>query len=140
MRRLLFAVLGMVCLVSPASGQATAPTLDQTELVKSLLERIDKLEKRVGELESSQACLSRTCEPNAPVLTASAVGPRLVPAQEAPKAAPQTVYHDHENAAPAQEQATFPSCRFGDLEMSIFRQPINRALRADLISANLCCI
>jgi len=124
MRRVLFTILGMVCLVAPAAGQAPAATLDQTELVKSLLERIDKLEKRVDELET-RACPSGPCEPKTPVMTASAVAPHVAPAQEAPATAPQAAYHDHENAAPAQEQGPFPSLQirgFGDVDFSATNQ------------------
>ena len=129
MRRLLFTILGMVCLVASASGQATAPTLNQAELVKSLLERIDKLEKRVDELESKQACPSGTCELKASVMTASAVDPPLLPAQEvpAPRSATQAASQDHEHALSTQEQATtFPSLQirgFGDVDFSAKNQP-----------------
>lgn len=130
MLRLLLTVLGMVCLVGSAAGQATVPTVDQTELVRSLLERIDKLEKRVDELESNQACPSGTCERKVGVMTASAVAPPLVPAQEAPARASAThaappATHDHEHAPTTEEQGTFPSLQirgFGDVDFSATNQ------------------
>jgi hypothetical protein len=127
MRRLLLTAFGMVCLVASASGQVPAPTLDQGELVKSLLERIDKLEKRVDELESKQTCPSRQCELNTPVMAAFAVAPPLVPAREAPApaSATQAETQDHEHAATIQEQATFPSLQirgFGDVDFSATNQ------------------
>src|ERR1700758_4203548 len=114
MRRVLFTIFGMLCLVASASGQAPAATVDQTELVRSLLERIDRLEKRVDELEAKQACSPRTCEPNASAIGVSAVGPPLqaeqTAAQEAPQQTPAPApstragIQNHEHAAPLQEQ------------------------------------
>jgi hypothetical protein len=131
MRRLLFTVLGIVCLVASASGQATAPAADQAELIKSLLQRIDKLEKRVDELEGKKACPSGACPPNTPVMAASAVDPPALPPREAPAPAPatQAATHDHDQATPAQEQANFPSFPslqirgFGDVDFSATNQP-----------------
>lgn len=122
MRRLLLTVLGMLCLAaSAARGQTSTPPADQPELVKSLLERIDKLEKRVNELESKQACSSGPCDASARVITASAVEPRATTAQEAPTPAPQAAHQEHEHTAPIQDQATFPSLQirgFGDVDFS----------------------
>ena len=126
MRRFLLTVLGMVYLVASAAGQASAPVPDQTELIKSLLERIDKLENRVDELESKQACSYGGCQQTS-VMIASIVAPPLVTAREAPAppptAQPQTQNHDQ--ATPAQEQSTFPSLQirgFGDVDFSATNQ------------------
>jgi hypothetical protein len=133
MRWLLYTVLGIVCLVASASGHATVPAADQAELIKSLLQRIDKLEKRVDELESNKARPSGACPPNTPVMTASAVDPPALPPQEAPAPAPapatQAATHEHDQAAPAQEQPnspSFPSLQirgFGDVDFSATNQP-----------------
>jgi hypothetical protein len=122
MRRLLLTVLGMLCLAaSAARGQTSTPPPDQPELVKSLLERIDKLEKRVNELESKQACSSGPCDASARVITASAVEPHAATPQDAPTPAPQAAHQEHEHTAPLQDQATFPSLQirgFGDVDFS----------------------
>jgi len=93
MRRFLLTVLGMVYLVASAAGQASAPVPDQTELIKSLLERIDKLENRVDELESKQACSYGGCQQTS-VMIASIVAPPLVTAREAPGAASHSTASD----------------------------------------------
>jgi hypothetical protein len=122
MRRLLLTVLGMLCLAaSAARGQTSTPPPDQPELVKSLLERIDKLEKRVNELESKQACSSGPCDASARVITASSVESHAATPQDAPTPAPQAAHQEHEHAAPIQDQATFPSLQirgFGDVDFS----------------------
>jgi hypothetical protein len=122
MRRLLLTVLGMLCLAASAAwGQTSTPTPDQPEVVKSLLERIDKLEKRVNELESKQACSSGPCDASARVITASAVEPRVATPQDAPTPAPQAAHQEHEHIVLGQEQSTFPSLQirgFGDVDFS----------------------
>jgi hypothetical protein len=128
MRRLLLTILGVVCLVGSASGQASPPANDQAALIKSLLERIDKLEKRVGELESRQVSPSAISERNAAVMTTSAVDTPPQPAKQAPAPAPAThaATHDHENASITEEQGTFPSLQirgFGDVDFSATNQP-----------------
>jgi len=129
----------MLCLVASASGQAPAATVDQTELVRSLLERIDRLEKRVDELEVKRACSSGTCEPNASAIGASAVDQPLQAEQTAVEEAPQQTpapppstragTQNHEHAAPLQEQENFPSFPslqirgFGDVDFLATNQP-----------------
>lgn len=119
MRRILIAVLGISCLAGSAWSQTASPPADQAELVRTLLARIDKLERRVNELENKVACTSGPCEPNGRVSTASAGAPLPATAPAAPTAAPQEEHQGH--AAPVEEQATFPSMQirgFGDVDFS----------------------
>jgi hypothetical protein len=53
MRRLVFLVCAWAFAAGTAAGQA-APTADQIQTIQALLERIDKLEKRVEELENTR--------------------------------------------------------------------------------------
>ena len=143
MYRLLFTVLGIVCLAASARGQTSTPPSDQAELVKNLLERIDKLEKRVDELERKQACSPGPCEQNALLIAAvepsASIGPvfrtPVSPAAAEPSAPPKPVvpmpaqeaaHQDHEHTTSWQEQTTFPSMQirgFGDVDFSSTNQP-----------------
>lgn len=55
MRRGLLVIAGLLLAAGTGWGQTSPPTTDQTEKVKALLERIERLEKRVVELEAKQA-------------------------------------------------------------------------------------
>src|ERR1051325_9850367 len=54
MRAWLFLSALLLCRTSFASAQAASPA-DQTQLIQTLISRIDQLEKRVAELESAKA-------------------------------------------------------------------------------------
>ena len=115
MRRLLLAVFWITFLGGTALGQTPSPPAGQEELVKTLLERIDKLERRVNELENKLACAPQPCPTDAKLLMASAVDP--------PAPAPQnaTMQEHPEHNMPVVEQSTFPSMQirgFGDVDFS----------------------
>jgi hypothetical protein len=123
MRRLLLVVLGVVCLSGTAWGQATSPPPDQSEVVKALLERIDKLEKRLSEVEGKLACAPGPCEPKTQATAPAepAPPPSTVAASQTP-ASPMG--HDH--GATGAEQPSFPSMQirgFGDVDFSATNQP-----------------
>ena len=80
MRRMLFVVCVGVLASSTVQGQS-APAAEQTPPIKALLERIEKLEKRVEELEGRQVA-SRLASPADPKLTPSPNDPS--PASPAP--------------------------------------------------------
>ena len=121
LRRSLFLLLSLI-LISVARAQTNAPPssvspqADQTEQIRALLERIDRLEKRVAELEAHEGF---------PVSAASAqppAQPALPP--EAPSAA---AIHQHEAMTPSQEVAVqqaeihYPSLQirgFGDVDFA----------------------
>jgi hypothetical protein len=107
MRRILLTALAMVSLSGSAWGQASAPPGNQAELVKTLLDRIDRLEERVSDLEGKLACPSPPWGPGvrATLIAASAPAVRTVAAPQNPAPMPE-----HEQRPPlAGEQSTFPS-------------------------------
>jgi hypothetical protein len=122
MHRLPFAILAILCLSGSVWGQTSVPPTDQAEVIKTLLERIDKLEKRVNDLEGKLACPSAPCEaegqaapkaePRATTI-AAAQTPALLPTQE-------------QHAAPlGEQQPTFPSMQirgFGDVDFAATNQ------------------
>jgi hypothetical protein len=144
MRRLLLIATGLVCLAASAWGQSPAPPSDQAALIKSLLARVDKLEKRVNELERKQACPSGSCEQNVRLIAANETsasmgpaaptpGPEVATAPSSPAVrvaqvpASQAAQQDHDHMAPLQEQTgTFPSMQirgFGDVDFGSTNQP-----------------
>ncbi len=148
MRRLLIVVIGVICFSGPVWGQAStaAPPADQSEIVRALLERIDKLERRVDDLEGKLACASGPCESkprlvNAsmtgaspmgpstmqPPTTVAAIQPGAVPVSpEAPKPPTAAGQMDHDHAAMPQETMSFPHMDirgFGDVDFSATNQP-----------------
>ncbi len=115
MPRFLLAVAWIAFLGGTALGQTPSPPPDQTELVRTLLERIDRLESRVNELENKLACAPEPCTPNAKMVTASAADP------PAPAAKSVTMQEHQEHPMPVVEQSTFPSLQirgFGDVDFS----------------------
>jgi hypothetical protein len=109
---LIFVVLSFV--ISTARGQ-TSPAPDQTEQVKLLLERIEKLETRVADLEAKQAisfASSSLTSSNMSVVQNS--GP-----QEAVDKAGQE--HQHDQVAVQEAEVHYPSLQihgFGDVDFS----------------------
>ncbi len=101
---------------STACGQS-APSSDQTEQVRMLLERIEKLERRVTELESKQAATP-------PPLSAATTAPVQPPSTQE-STAPPVQAHQHDvqerQAAVQQMETHFPSLQvrgFGDVDFS----------------------
>ncbi len=101
---------------STACGQS-APSSDQTEQVRMLLERIEKLERRVTELESKQAATP-------PPLSAATTAPVQLPSTQE-STAPPVQAHQHDvqerQAAVQQMETHFPSLQvrgFGDVDFS----------------------
>lgn len=123
MRCLSFAILGMLCWSGPAWGQT--PAADQTELVRTLLERIDRLEKRVADLETKAACPSAACEPAARVVAASAAESRGANVAAAHMAA-MFPGQAQQGAPLADQQSSFPSMQirgFTDVDFAATNQP-----------------
>ena len=103
----------------PAWGQ-NPPQADPTEQVKSLLERIDRLEKRVAELEAKQ--------PVATVGVAPEMAATQKPATErsAPQPAPANPMEHMDQATAAQAETHYPSLQirgFADADFSATNQP-----------------
>jgi len=127
MRRLSIAILGIICLSGSAWGQT--PAADQAELVSTLLERIDKLEKRVADLESKAACSSAPCEPEARVVAVSqaALGPGNDAAAHAGAHAAALLPGQAQQGAPVgEQQSAFPSMQirgFTDVNFAATDQP-----------------
>lgn len=117
MRRILLTALAMVSCSGSVWGQASAPPGNQADLVKTLLERIDRLEQRVSDLEGKLACPSPPCEPAVRATRAleGAVAAKQVAAVQNPAPMPE-----HEQRPPlAGEQSTFPSMQirgFADVD------------------------
>ncbi len=102
-----------LCFASALCAQATPAT--QTELIDRLMQRIDQLEKRVAELESSHPA-ARTAEAMAPAQPAALV------------AAPSMSAHDHGTpvGAPPDAAGTYPSLKisgFSDINFAASQQP-----------------
>src|SRR5712692_7203453 len=126
MRRILLTALAMVSWSGPVWGQASAPPGNQAELVKTLLERIDKLEKRVSDLEGKLACPSPPCEPAVRAARAleGEVAAKPVAAVQNPAPMPE---HEQRPPLPG-EQSTFPSMQirgFADVDFGATDQPSN---------------
>jgi len=123
MRRIFLTALAMVSWSGSVWGQASAPPGNQAELVKTLLERIDKLEKRVSDLEGKLACPSPPCEPTVRAARALEVGVAAKPVAAVQNPAPMP---EHEQRPPlAGEQSTFPSMQirgFADVDFSATNQ------------------
>jgi hypothetical protein len=120
----------------PLSVRAQSPPPpDQSEQIKALLERVDRLEKRVAELEAKEA------GPPAATLSASNPSPTPAPAPSAPispvesahvSPAPSSSVHAHDEAPQVQQNAAqqaaveqaephYPSLQirgFGDVDFS----------------------
>ena len=117
MRRRLPVLVGLMIFASGAARAQTAP--DQTEQIRVLLERVQQLEKRVGELETKTvAAAVPTPEAAAPVPAA----PKPEMAEAAPAPAPM---HQHEQAesqaTTRQLEARYPSLQirgFGEVNFS----------------------
>ena len=123
MRRLSFAILGILCLSGSVWGQT--PPADQTELVRTLLERIDRLEKRVADLESKPACPSAPCQPEARVVATSEAALRATTAAVGQTPAGPPAQEQH-TAAIAEQQSSFPSMHirgFADVGFAATDQP-----------------
>src|SRR5437879_3783548 len=109
-RRRLPVLVGLMIFAAGAARAQTAP--DQTEQIRILLERVQQLEKRVGELETKTVA--------AAVPTAEAPKPEM--AEAAPAPAPM---HQHEQAesqaTTRQLEARYPSLQirgFGEVNFS----------------------
>ena len=117
MRRRLPVLVGLMIFASGAARAQTAT--DQTEQIRVLLERVQQLEKRVGELETKTvAAAVPTAEAAAPVPAA----PKPEMAEAAPAPAPM---HQHEQtesqATTRQLEARYPSLQirgFGEVNFS----------------------
>jgi hypothetical protein len=116
-RALLIATI-LLLATSAAWGQSPPPA-DLTEQVKALLERVDKLEKRVAELEAKQGAPSVA---PAPTPTANTPTAPQAEAQAAAKAEPaQSMEHMETQAAVGQMETHYPSLQFrgfGDVDFS----------------------
>lgn len=106
-------------LVAGAVPAQTSPPADQSEQIKELLERIDRLEKRVADLEARQGA----------VVTTAAVQPgaQPPPAQVAPPPSPAAAMHQHDVISATQEAAAqqaeihYPNLQirgFGDVDFA----------------------
>ena len=127
MRRLSFAILGILCMPGFAWGQT--PAGDQSKVVRTLLERIDRLEKRVADLESRPTYVSAPSEREAGGATASGAALRVAtsaPAQT-PASMPMPMPGPEQQASSAAEQQpSFPSMQirgFTDVDFSATDQP-----------------
>ena len=58
MRRFLFLLVVMMCAAGTAAGQSAAPAGQNAETIKALLERMERLEKRIAEMEARQPARS----------------------------------------------------------------------------------
>jgi hypothetical protein len=127
-RRLL--VILTIFLVPLSAWAQSPPPPDQTEQIKALLERVDRLEKRVAELEAREAGAPSTALSAANPSPSPAPSPTPSPApavehQVAP--APSSSVHSHEEAQATQQAAAqqaevhYPSLQirgFGDVNFS----------------------
>jgi hypothetical protein len=117
MCRRLLVIAGLLFVAGPVWGQ-TAPAADQTVQIKALLERIERLERRVAELESKQTASPETpasavvAAEQPPEAQAAAVG--IAPAHPA-----QT--HGDQAAVAQQVEVHYPSLQirgFADVDFS----------------------
>src|SRR5436309_13413238 len=120
-RRRLPVLVGLMIFAAGAARAQTAP--DQTEQIRILLERVQQLEKRVGELETKTvAAAVPTAEAAAPVPAA----PKPEMAEAAPAPAPM---HQHEQtesqATTRQLEPRYPSLQtrgFGEVHYAATAQ------------------
>ena len=110
----------IVLLAGGSAWGQSPPQTDPTEQVKSLLERIDRLEKRVAELEAKQAV--------ATVGAAPEVAAKQKPATErsAPQPTPANPMERMDQATAAQAEMHYPSLQirgFADADFSATNQP-----------------
>lgn len=118
MYRALLTIMILFLATSAAWGQSPPPA-DEAEQIRALLERVDKLEKRVAELEAKPAAPSV-----APAPTPTGNTPAAPPAeaQAAAKAEPaQSMEHMETQAAVGQMETHYPSLQFrgfGDVDFS----------------------
>lgn len=75
MRRFLFVLFVLLCAAGTAAAQSTAPADERSETIKALLERMERLEKRIAELEAKQLPAEASgpapaAEPAAPIVAA----------------------------------------------------------------------
>ncbi|MBI3671031.1 MAG: hypothetical protein HY237_14780 [Acidobacteria bacterium] len=120
MRRMLFVVCVWALATSTVQGQS-APATEQTPPINALLERIEKLEKRVEELEGRQAP-QRVASPADPRLTPPPSGP--TPASSAAEQPRKTQGHV-EHAQSPRVDTTYPSLQFrgfADMNFSVTDQ------------------
>src|SRR5712692_10479947 len=108
MRRLLFLICVCAMATATAVGQS-APQGDQTQTIKDLLGRIEKLEKRVEELEAKQAF-----EAAAPVAEARTTSPaNSDPTSAVSKSPPAQKPEDHSGHSQiARGEGNYPSLQF----------------------------
>jgi hypothetical protein len=143
MRRLLIVFAGIMCLSGSVRGQTStaAPPADQPEVVRALLERIDKLERRVDDLEGKLACASGPCESKPRLVNASGIGasaiqppttvaaiqpPSAPVSPEPPKSPTAAAQIDHDHATMPPDTLSFPHMDirgFGDVDFSSTDQP-----------------
>src|SRR5438270_4106899 len=94
-------------LISPVSRAQSSNAPGQTELIQQLLQRIDRLERRVAELET----------------TKTAAAPVLAPA-------PAVVAAGHDHGAPIEPPTSYPSLKisgFTDIDFSASDQKGTRS-------------
>jgi hypothetical protein len=123
MRRIRFAIIGILCLSGSAWGQA--PAVDQTELVRTLIERIDMLEKRVADLEGKAVCPSAPCEAGPPA-AATAIGESRGGRDGAAPTAALLPGQEPRTPSAVEQQDGFPSMQirgFADADFSASDQP-----------------
>lgn len=117
MGRVLFVIFVAAISAGTAWGQATATT-DQTETVKVLLERIEKLETRVNELEGKLASQSAPTSMNAQIRVAEKADPHAT--SEGAEHEQDPMAHT-DQAATMPEPSTYPSLHikgFADVDFS----------------------
>jgi hypothetical protein len=122
-RRLLITVA--LSFAAIAARAQSPPPADQSEQIKALLERVDRLEKRVAELEAKESSSSE------PSLSASNSIPVRTP-QPQQASPPSTSVHSHDEQQSASQQAAvqqaevhYPSLQirgFGDVDFSATSQ------------------
>lgn len=137
-RRLL--VIVTLSLTAIAVRAQSPPPPDQSEQIKALLERVDRLEKRVSELEAREAgAPSATISASAAVPPAVAPAPTVSPSpavvvpQSQPAASREAAMHQHDQAPTPEQQIAiqqaevhYPSLQirgFGDVDFQATDQP-----------------
>ncbi|MCU1259340.1 MAG: hypothetical protein JWO80_2225 [Bryobacterales bacterium] len=96
-------ILSILLILPSGAWAQAADAADQSELIRQLLQRIDRLEKRVNELEATR--------PAAAVVSGT-------PAVAAVSATPAAIV-DHNHGAPVEPPTSYPSLRlsgFGDID------------------------
>lgn len=117
MRRLLFVILCVILGAGTAAGQTTA-TSAPVETIKALLERIDRLEARLGALEGKLSSQPAACSMPA---NFSAGHNAVVQRGDMGVEPPQEPKTPTEAAVAEQEKATYPSLQvrgFADVDFS----------------------